>query len=395
MNQEFYGLKDVVQTACHSEETPVLVCRMDLQGRVSEILYCDDTMGEVLNLLQGGAGDTTAVDEAIRTCRSQFEQALTGAVKQIFQSRMGKRYYQISYLPQVDAAGQVISIAAVIRDLSQQQLTNQLYTRSTYLNRLLLNDYPMEYVNKALSEFGMESNIVYCCFLIRIGEKQEKAFNQHVARAVSRASAIQESLVWLADEGTEWVWKCNDDIILLIPLAEATIKDKTSQILFSEQTARAIAARLPGRSVYVGISGNSALPLNIREVYQKARQAAVVAALEDESGLKHFDDIGLYEFAFQVIKDKNITSLVQNTIGRLAEYDRMRDGNLLFTLKSILEDGNLKTVAQKMFIHHNTAIWRKRRIEKLLELSLDKAETQVLLMLHMKIWELQRLENVK
>lgn len=372
-----------------------MVCRMDLPGTVSEILYSDGAMEEVLNLLQGGTECDLTLAESAEICPSRFEQAITSGGKQIFQIRMGKRYYQISYLPQVDSVRQVVSVVAVVRDITQQQLASQLYTRSTYLNRLLLNDYPVEYVNKALSEFGMESNIVYCCFLIRISEKQEKAFAPHTTRAVSRASAIQEGLVWLADEGIEWVWKCNDDIILLLPLAEAAIKDKTSQISFSEQTAQALSLRLPDMSVCVGISGNSALPLNIREVYQKARQSAIVAALENKSGIKHFDDIGLYEFAFQVLKDKNITSLVQNTIGRLAEYDRMRDGNLLPTLKSILEDGNLKTVAQKMFIHHNTAIWRKRRIEKLLGLSLEKAETQVLLMLHMKIWELQRLENVK
>lgn len=395
MKREIYGLKDVTQAAYSSDETPVLACRMSLQGKVDEIFYSDAEMEEYQQLLQGWEGCAAGLDEAAGFCRAQFERTLSSGEKQVFQLRMGKRDYHVSYLPKIDAAGRILSIAAVVRDISQQQLASQLYSRSTYLNRLLVNDYPVEYVNKALSEFGIEHNTAYCCFLIRIYEKTEKASVQPAAKLGGRASAIQESLIWLADQGLEWVWKCNDDLVLLLPLSEENIKDKAGQILFSEKTAQMISARLPDMYACIGISGCSELPLNIREVYQKARQSVVVASLENKCSIMHFEDIGLYEIAFQMLKDHNITSLVQNTVGRLAEYDRMRAGNMLLTLKSILEDGNLKIVAQKMFIHHNTAIWRKRRIEKLLGLSLDNTETQVLLMLHMKIWELQRLENDK
>lgn len=52
---------------------------------------------------------------------------------------------------------------------------------------------------------------------------------------------------------------------------------------------------------------------------------------------------------------------------------------------------SLKTVGEKLFIHHNTVIWRKGRIEVLLGMSLDKIETRVLLLLYFKIWNLQKL----
>jgi PAS domain S-box-containing protein len=289
-----------------------------------------------------------------------------------------------------DHTEQKLSEERIKRAEKDLMLTNHLYSRSTYLNRLLVNDYPLEYVSKALSEFGIESKVPYCCYVIHLVDKMRYDLGITNDDVNITAAVIQTVLIWLAEKGLGWIWKCNNDIFLLVPMLEGHVESKQSQLEFSSQLADEIEQNFSFISTIIGISGVSSIPLNIREMYEKARRAAVVAASDSVTRIVHYDDIGLNEMAFQLIKDENICTLARNTIGRLNEYDQVRGGDLLLTLKYILEDENLKSVAQKLFIHPNTVIWRKKRIEAILGVSLDKLETKVLLMLQFKIWGLQK-----
>lgn len=303
-----------------------------------------------------------------------------------------------------DSLGNPGILLGVTQDITEKKLTeerkkkaekelifiNQLNTRSDYLNRLLTNDYPPEYTSKALNEFGIESQICYCCFVIRASDKTVNPSGEETGET---STIMQKVLIWLAGRGYDKIWSMHNNIILLMPIVDERLASPHSQLAFSANLSQAIQKQHPSFSIIIGISGTSVIPFNIKEVYEKASRAAIVATANTASPILHIDDIGLYDIAFQLIKDKTISALANSTIGRLAEYDQIRGGNLLLTLKYILEDECLKTVAKKLYIHPNTAIWRKRRIEELLSMSLDKMETKVTLMLHLKIWELQHITN--
>ncbi|XER15310.1 hypothetical protein SATMO3_56040 [Sporomusa aerivorans] len=271
-------------------------------------------------------------------------------------------------------------------------LLDQLKTRSDYLNRLLTNDYPLEYAGKALSEFGIEADSEYCCFVIQADKTDTAAAN---LRDGELALIKNQVLIWLYNKGCDRVWCLNNSIILLMPVTDSLLASKQSQLDFARLLTGKITNQFPAIEITMGISGASRIPLNIRDIYEKAYRAAIVAASGDLDRITHFDDIGLYKIAFQLIKDETTISLANNTIGILDEYDKTRGGSLLLTLKCILEDESLKTVAKKLYIHHNTAIWRKHRIEELLGISLDKMETRVILMLHLKVWELQNKTGIR
>lgn len=297
--------------------------------------------------------------------------------------------------------GQIVKIIGITQDITKKKqseeriktaekemmMLNQLKTRSDYLNRLLTNDYPLEYAGKALSEFGIEKNAAYCCFVVKATDK-ENSEPEATHSDGDLATLKQRVLIWLYKTCGDKVWSLHNNIILLMPIADELQLSKQSQLDFASMLAGKITSQFPALEVIIGISGTSRIPLNIRDVYEKAYRAAIVAASGNLPRQAHFDDIGLYKIAFQLIKDENVTAVANNTIGCLAEYDELRGGNLLLTLKCILEDESLKAVAKKLYIHHNTAIWRKHRIEELLGMSLDNMETRVALMMHLKVWEL-------
>ncbi|SDE04345.1 hypothetical protein SPACI_045700 [Sporomusa acidovorans DSM 3132] len=300
-----------------------------------------------------------------------------------------------------DQQGHLVRLLGITQDITEKKaaearikkaekeliLLNQINTRSNYLNRLLVNDYPLEYTSKALGEFSIDSQSVYCCFVIRLLEKTTA--NSDITYESENISTVKRHVfIRLSDKGYDKIWSLNNNIIILAPVADDHLFSKQNQHAFAGQLACEIKEQFPAFHITIGISGRSGLPLNLKNVYEKAVHAAIVAA--DHPGrIIHFDDIGLYEIAFQLIKDQNIILCANNTIGRLIEYDQTHGGNLFLTLKCILEYDNLKAVAQKLYIHHNTAIWRKHRIEELLGMSLDKVENKVILLLHLKMWELK------
>jgi len=266
---------------------------------------------------------------------------------------------------------------------------NQLYSRSTYLNKLLFNDYPVEHITKALNEFGIKTQIAHCCFVVRLAEKL--AYNTDIVDDTIPPTIVRKQavLIWLAEREWGLVWRCHDNIVILTSLLDYNVASKQNQLKLAHNIIAEIEKVFPHFYVNIGISGLSSIPVNFRELYEKAYRAVIIATSMNHSSATHCDDIGLYEVAFQLLQDQNTCGMVQNTIGRLAEYDKARGSNLLITLECILEHGSLKTVAQHLFLHHNTVIWRKRKIEEFLEMPLDKMETKMLLLLYIKIWNLK------
>jgi len=302
-----------------------------------------------------------------------------------------------------DEQGQRTKIFGITQDITEQKktleritqverdliFTNQMYHRSTYLNKLLVNDCQEEDIIKTLNEFGIETTGEYCCFVVRLSEKLSFMPDILDCDVNTKNGAKQKVLIWLAEREEGLIWKFNDDIIMLMSMTG--INGKYSQIAFVNQLIGEMEGVFPSIYVKIGISGVAGLPINLRGIYENAHRAALVASMIEGSSTAHCDDIGLYDVAIQLLNDKNTCAMIQKTIGRLAEYDQKRGSDLVLTLEYILTDMSLKTVGEKLFIHHNTVIWRKGRIEVLLGMSLDKIETRVLLLLYFKIWNLQKL----
>jgi len=66
-----------------------------------------------------------------------------------------------------------------------------------------------------------------------------------------------------------------------------------------------------------------------------------------------------------------INTFVSHMIGMLIDYDRRKNAHLVETLSAILSGGSLRSVADELFIHTKTLLFRKHHIEEILGESLD------------------------
>ncbi len=98
----------------------------------------------------------------------------------------------------------------------------------------------------------------------------------------------------------------------------------------------------------------------------------------------NYGEIGVFQFLPAVLDSDHVKDFVQRTLGKLAEYDRIQGTELMHTLEKILQTDNLKMVAKQFYVHRQTVLFRKRRIETVLGVSLDDFETRLALGMALK-----------
>ena len=147
-------------------------------------------------------------------------------------------------------------------------------------------------------------------------------------------------------------------------------------------------ARFTGIQLLAGIAsyGNTS-PLAQR--YQEALQAIDVGTrIWPGRNCYSFTELGVFQILVPMSRTDVTERFVQQTLGALLEYDQQKGADLVVTLDAILTYPNLREAADKLFIHYKTLLFRRKRIEELLKMSLDDADNRVSLSVALRMWRL-------
>jgi sugar diacid utilization regulator len=124
-----------------------------------------------------------------------------------------------------------------------------------------------------------------------------------------------------------------------------------------------------GRStVSIGLSDRYVSAADIPEAYNQAFHAAILGRqLYGENAVIHFEDIFyIYQIKSMAKQSKNL-SFCKKLVQPVLEYDRAKGTNLMETFeKLVLLSADVRTMAEKLFIHRNTLLYRKNRIIEIL-----------------------------
>jgi sugar diacid utilization regulator len=105
----------------------------------------------------------------------------------------------------------------------------------------------------------------------------------------------------------------------------------------------------------------------LQRSYQEARMALSYGRTKHEHGFfRYYEDCGILSniFAGGV---ESAFAFCRSALGRLLEYDGENEGDLLATLKLLLETNfNYSATAAELFVHANTVRYRSDKIEQLL-----------------------------
>lgn len=128
----------------------------------------------------------------------------------------------------------------------------------------------------------------------------------------------------------------------------------------------------------------------INGLAQSDREARI--ALRAARNCKHlftcFDDLNVLRLVCADNPHHEIDIFVQETLGRLIEYDRTKNSELLRTLESYFRNmGNLRQVSKEMYTHYNTITYRLKNITELTNLNINDYEDRFRLMLALSLYK--------
>jgi sugar diacid utilization regulator/putative methionine-R-sulfoxide reductase with GAF domain len=195
----------------------------------------------------------------------------------------------------------------------------------------------------------------------RFGVDLDARWNLAVIEPTAGTTADLEPIVRTAlhrgtDEGRVLVAKRGDRVLVALADPADGAAALIEQVL--AKAARAGATAIAGLS-----AARRELPVALTEAEAVLR----LARDSDRSGLVTFDALGPLRYFLNSPGTDEMSVMVRDVLGRLAEYDRRRNGELLRTLRAYLRSGgHHPTAAADCHVHVSTLKYRLGRIAELL-----------------------------
>ncbi|MBQ1310717.1 MAG: PucR family transcriptional regulator ligand-binding domain-containing protein [Blautia sp.] len=158
-------------------------------------------------------------------------------------------------------------------------------------------------------------------------------------------------------------------------IMNALTQEQTGEIV--NAFAARLKKKLPEQKICIGLSDVVPDISNLHIAYKRARAAAAMAAGSNRS-LCCFSDMGIYRLLYSIEDRMLLKDYAQTLLEPLLEHDRKHHGDYICTLSNYLKhDGSIKTMAEEMFIHRNTILYRMNNIKELLGCDLEDARQKM------------------
>lgn len=169
-------------------------------------------------------------------------------------------------------------------------------------------------------------------------------------------------------------------------IMNAVTEDECEEILdaFSERTQK----KMPSVPVYIGVSDIVSDITNLHIAYRRARSAGQ-RALRLKKHLQYFNEMGIYRLLYSVRDKELLQQMAEEPIHALLAPDREENTEYVETLRMYLKHGgSIKAMAEEMYVHRNTILYRMAAIRKLLNCPLETTEERLPYIIAFKIWEM-------
>lgn len=263
-----------------------------------------------------------------------------------------------------------------------------------FLENLLSRDSSMQ--NLALergSFFGWDQQDGYIVMIVSIEssepvkkgkEMTTDVFNYYKNSMVNEIEAIVK-----AEKEKALIGEKSDSIILLLGADENStvnqINEKSMRI--GDKIIRALDAKFYKTKAIVGIGRYYENTRELWKSYQEARKAISLGVMDTAgSRVIHFEKLGIYKLLSHEGLENELQLFYKSTIYPLVEYDKKRNTDFIPTLRAYFEtDGNLKKMADILFTHYNTILYRLQRIQKIAGIDLKSAGDRLNMEIGLKI----------
>ena len=229
----------------------------------------------------------------------------------------------------------------------------------------------------AARQLGIVLSPPYVVGLLEIDQevKTPGAAGREVVDWQSKLDGIIEALQpWEAGAA----WKTRDGIAVVRSFPEAADKmnAKFVRTIAEEMAKRAVQFGAKTNCVRAGCAYSTHPMQSIAELYEQAYAALSFGpVLNTANRLHHWDDLGFYQFIVKDLHTGMAQQFVEDQLGPLLQMSRSgAREELLDTLREIVSGHSAQTITERLHIHRQTLVFRKKGLEKILNVDLDSAE---------------------
>jgi DNA-binding PucR family transcriptional regulator len=84
----------------------------------------------------------------------------------------------------------------------------------------------------------------------------------------------------------------------------------------------------------------------------------------------------IYEIIVRMFERMNVDVFIEKVLGEIMRHDKKNNSELLNTLEHFIMATSIKNVAAELFIHPNTVLWRKQKIEEILSCDMENIDVR-------------------
>jgi len=282
----------------------------------------------------------------------------------------------------------------VDRDLRERIRTEKTmkasYARMGQNHLVKTKDLSRQKVQEMILTMGLKLPDSLCCYLVVVEAWQRKS-QGHWQQHPYELHLLVNSIIELLESDGEWIaWASPHGIGVLSVGAGDNGDAKAFQEAIARSLQEIIEGNIPELAVKIGISGGVENATELSRAYRQSHIAVDTGRkVWAERDIFHFLDLGIFQ-VLPFIDQAEISAYVERTLGTLLNYEKKKKNELLMTLEAILESKSFTEAARKLFIHTKTLEFRKRRIEQILGVLLDRHETRAALLVALKLLKMKR-----
>lgn len=253
--------------------------------------------------------------------------------------------------------------------------------RNELLDQLIQSPAPSaKLVAECSRLFGFKAMGPFDCFLIVMQSykgRTREYWREHREVYQPLLDSVSDALA----TDSLFAWESPDGLCIFSFDCHGLGSVKADQLTKAQSLINTIESEVPELLLSAGVAERVTSLKNLPVHYRQAVTAVSSGSkIWPQQKVFHFLDIGLLQLLPFINDQQQLHEYVERSLGKLLQMDSPKKEKYLITLESILMSDNLKATASQLSVHYKTLVFRKRRIEEILGVSLDNITSRLALL---------------
>jgi PucR family transcriptional regulator, purine catabolism regulatory protein len=279
----------------------------------------------------------------------------------------------------------------VLKKLSIKEVENRY--RSEFLDDLVSFEEKRKdkAIEKAsLFELGIEDKYAVMMINIKDNDKKNKKVDISVDTIQQNIAKVVDFIEKMIKEsGLNGIVAGKTDSIQVLLSFKKDFNIKNTIFEFSDNIQDMFEKRFSNIEFRMGVGRIYEGMRQVSKSYLDAHEAINAGEILGENKVVHFENLGIYKILCQENLQEELEKFYTITLEHLVDYDNRKSTELVKTLEAYFEyNGNLKKMADALFTHYNTVLYRVGRIKEITGVNLENARDRLNLEIALKIKQL-------